>query len=131
MRFAYLTTDEMNEALAQELALACSVALDSLTPKDGPPDEGYDAVLCDWDFWPAEHRQELLAGLDGPPYRPLAVHGHSLDAGQVEALRRRGVAVYVGLGPEVFLQLRGAALSARAAFSAPAQTGAVGVVGPA
>ena len=63
MRIAYLTTDEVNEALALEMALACDVALEPLVPKQGPPDAGYDAVLIDWDHWPPEQRAELLARL--------------------------------------------------------------------
>jgi hypothetical protein len=117
MRFAYLTTDEVNGALALETARDCGVALYPLAPKEGPPDASYDAVLCDWDFWPAELRQELLAGQGGPPYRPLAVHGYNLDEAQAEALRMLGVAVHAGLQPEVFLQLRQAAAPAQPAAS--------------
>jgi hypothetical protein len=111
MRIAFLTTDEVNEARAREMALACGVALFPLAPKDEPPDGEYDAVLCDWDFWPAERRQDLLAGPDGRPHRPLAVYGYCLDEGQAKALRSRGVAVYVRLRPKVFRQLRRAASS--------------------
>jgi hypothetical protein len=103
-----------------------------LAPKDAPPDGAYDAVLCDWDFWPAERRQELLAGLDGRPHRPLAVHSYYLDEGQAKALRSRGVAVHDGLQPEVFLQLRRAAIAAQAADpSARRRAGMEGVISPA
>jgi hypothetical protein len=115
MRIAYLTTDEVNEAVALEMAQACGVALYPLAPKDGPPDKGYDAVLCDWDFWPVDRRRELLAGRDGHPYLPLAVHGYNLDEGQAEGLRRRGAAVHKNLRPEVFLELFESATSAQLA----------------
>jgi hypothetical protein len=115
MRIAYLTTDEVNEALAREMARDCGIDLYPLAPKDGPPDTGYDAVLCDWDFWPAELRQELLAEHVGPPDRPLAVHSYNLDETQAESLRSRGVAVHAVLRPEVFLQLRQAAETSPAA----------------
>jgi hypothetical protein len=107
MRVAYLTTDEVNQALALEMALECGVTLFPLVPKDGPPDAGYDAVLCDWDYWPAERRQEFLEGPGGGrPARRVAVHSHNLTDGQLEALRGRGVAVYASLRPEVFHRLR-------------------------
>src|SRR5947209_7133634 len=47
MRFAYLTTDEVNEALARDLALACGATLEPLGPRDGLPGPGYDVVLLD------------------------------------------------------------------------------------
>jgi hypothetical protein len=106
MRIAYLTTDEVNEALALEMAQACGVALCPLAPRDGPPDAGYDAVLCDWDFWPPERREELLAEQAGPPSRPLAVHGYNMDEAEEKSLRSRGVAVHRGLRPEMFRLLR-------------------------
>jgi hypothetical protein len=112
MRFAYLTTDEVNQALAPEMALGCGVRLDTLFPKDGPPDGRYDAVVYDWDSWPAELRREFLKRLDkGPLYRPVAVHGYHLPEDQAEALRSRRVALYRSLQPEVFQLLRSAALS--------------------
>jgi hypothetical protein len=113
MRLAYLTTDEVNQALAQEMAPRCGVSLCPLAPKDGPPDRGYDAVLCDWDSWPAERREELLAGLGGLRSGPVAVHSYSLDAAQADALRSRGVAVHRRLEKEVFQLLCGAAMSVR------------------
>jgi hypothetical protein len=106
MRIAFLTTDEVNEALALEMAQACGIDLYPLAPKDGPPDGVYDAVVCDWDSWPAELRKELLAELDDLPHRPLAIHSYNLDEKQAEILRSRGVAVYAVLRPEVFLRLR-------------------------
>jgi hypothetical protein len=122
----------VNEALALEAARDCGIALFPLAPKEGPPDAGYDAVLCDWDFWPAELRQDLLAERDGPPHRPLAVHGYNLDEAQAEALRSRGVVVHAGLQPEVFLQLRQAAASAQPAAAPPrVQDETEGVVSPA
>ena len=68
MRCAYLTTDEVNNALALEWAATCGIVLFPLTPKEGLPGREYDAVLCDWDFWPVELRREMLADLrTGPP----------------------------------------------------------------
>jgi hypothetical protein len=111
MRFAYLTTDEVNQSLARDIALGCGITLDTLFPKDGPPDRGYDAVVYDWDSWPVELRQEFLASLEkGPLYRPVAVHGYDLPEDHAEALRNRGVALYRRLRPEMFQRLHRAAL---------------------
>jgi hypothetical protein len=110
MRCAYLTIDEVNEALAVEMAGACGVLLDLLTPKEAPPHAEHDAVLIDWDHWPAERREGLLAGLRGGPLpRPVAVHSYNLVDGQAEALRAQGVTVHRSLQPEVFQSLREAA----------------------
>ena len=115
MRFAYLTTDEVNEALALEMALACDVALEPLVPKQGPPDAGYDAVLIDWDHWLPDQRAELLARLHDErlPWR-VAVHGYSLQDGLAEALRARGVVVHRHLQPEVLRLLQEATELVRA-----------------
>jgi hypothetical protein len=99
MRLAYLTTDEVNEALTQTMAHARGVALEPRAPKQRPPGSHYDAVLVDWDHWPPEHRAEFLAGLrDGLPARPVAVHGYGLEDGLRADLRARGVVVRRRLG---------------------------------
>jgi len=115
MRLAYLTTDEVNEALAQRMADDCGVALEPRVPKQGPPDAGYDAVLIDWDHWPLDQRAELLARLcDGlPPWR-VAVHGYTLEDGLAAALRAGGVVVHRHLLPEMIRLLQDALVPAGA-----------------
>src|SRR5262249_45660612 len=93
MRIAYLTTDEVNENQALELARRHGINLCPLTPKDGPPDGSFAAVLCDWDSWPAREAT-LDALLAGPATRPVALHGYNVGPDQAKALRRRGVAVH-------------------------------------
>jgi hypothetical protein len=116
MRVAYLTTDEVNERLAQEFAIGCGVALCPLAPKEEPPDGEYDAVLYDLDSLPVERQREVMAALlAGPLPRAVAVHGYNMEDDQVEALRRRTVAVYRILQPRVFRFLRLAVISVRAA----------------
>jgi hypothetical protein len=116
MRCAYLTTDEVNEALALEMAHACGVALDPVAPKDAPPDEGYDAVVIDWDHWPGQRLEEFLVGLrNGLPACRVAVHGYHLEDGPAEVLRTHGVAVQRCLQPEVFRSLQEATAPVKAA----------------
>jgi hypothetical protein len=116
MRIAYLTTDEVNQHLAKEMAAACRVTLCPLAPKDPPPDKEFDAVLYDWDYWPAEKRQEVLAELRaGRLPGAVAVHGYNVEEGQAEALRGHAVAVYLGLRPELFRFLRRTVRAVRAA----------------
>jgi hypothetical protein len=107
MRCAYLTTDEVNNALALEWAAACGIELFPLAPKDGPPGREYDALLCDWDFWPVELRREMLADLsNGRPPRALAVHGYNLDEDKTMHLRNLGVDVQRSLHLDVFRRLQ-------------------------
>jgi hypothetical protein len=115
MRIAYLTTDEVNKELALRLAAERQVTLCCLEPRDPPPDGEFDAVLCDWDHWPADQRPK---GLDDVPARPvghaLALHGYGLEQDQARALRRRGVLLFKRLEPKTFLELKRAADQARA-----------------
>jgi hypothetical protein len=114
MLVAYLSIDEVNQALATEMALACSVTVHPVWPRDPPPNGEYEALLYDWDSWPAERRKQVLEGLaDGPPHRPAAVHGYNLTEDEAEALRRYGVAVHRSLRPEVFERLRRAVVLVR------------------
>src|SRR5262249_48680352 len=116
MRIAYLSTDEVNLHLAEEMAAACGLTLCPLDPKDPPPDEAVDALLYGWDPGPAERQPEVLAELlAGRLPRAVAVHGYNLGDAQAEALRRRGMAVYRRLRPRVFRFLRRAIRAVRAA----------------
>ena len=63
MRFAYLSLDEVNQALAARLAAAAGVGLDVRTFRDAPPGGRFDAVLYDLDSLPADYRGRLLADL--------------------------------------------------------------------
>jgi hypothetical protein len=116
MRIAYLTTDEVNLHQAEGMAAACGLTLCPLAPRDPPPDGELDAVLYDWDYWPAHERREVLAHLlAGPRPHALALHGYNLEDSQVEALRCHTVGVYRRLQPRVFHFLRRAARAVRAA----------------
>lgn len=107
MRVAYVTTDEVNERLAMQMAANCGTTLDAFSPKDPPPDGEYAAVLYDLDYLPpAPGRNVLGELLAQPPGRPVAVHSYRLGQRQAAALRRHGCAVYPRLEMSVFRQLR-------------------------
>ncbi len=107
MQVAYLTTDEINEALALRMAEACDVALYAFSCRDAPADGSFDAVLYDWDCLPLPWRQKVLSKLlSGPSSGWVVVHSYNLDEKHATALRRNGVAVFTRLEPEVFRSLR-------------------------
>jgi hypothetical protein len=101
MRIAYLTTDEVNQDLALRLAADGGLTLCPRDPRDPPPDGEFDAVLYDWDSWPADQKKRVLTGLlAGPVLRPVALHSYGLEESQAEALRRNGVLIFDRLEPE-------------------------------
>jgi hypothetical protein len=107
MRFAYLTLDVVNQALAARLAAAAGVCFSALTFRDAVPSGPRDAVLYDLDFLPADFRERLLKELVAGPRRgPVAVHGYSLSPRVARALRRRGVVVARRLRAGLFRRLR-------------------------
>jgi hypothetical protein len=106
MRCAYLSTDEVNQALAVAMAVECGVTLYALAPRDGPPDGSYDVVVCDWDSWPAQGRRDFLARLPfGSPTRCAVVHGYYLTDEEAATLIQNGVLVHRVLQPELFQSL--------------------------
>lgn len=106
MRLAYLTIDEVNQALALDFSSELDVTLTILAPKEGPPDRAYDAVLCDWDSLPTEVRADFftMSAWDALP-RAVAVHGYSLTAEESIELLNRGVLIYRRLTPRVIMVL--------------------------
>jgi hypothetical protein len=121
MLIAYVTTDEVNEQLALQMAEESGETLCPLSPSDAPPDEDFDGAVYDWDCLPAQRQQAILAQLltgQGPCL--AAVHGYNVDYGCVEALRKQNVAVYRTLQPEVFRRLALGGMHARAAHAADA-----------
>jgi hypothetical protein len=107
MFVAYLTTEKVYRCQALQMAQENDILLCLLTPSDPPPGGQFGAVLYDWDSVPVEQRPQLLTELlAGRAPRPVAVHGYELREGEAASLRKRGVAVYRGLQPEVFRLLR-------------------------
>jgi hypothetical protein len=107
MRIAYATTDEVNQALAVQLAGECGAVVHELLPKNASPDGQFDAVLYDLDDVPGLQRREVVARLlSGPSSCSKAVHGYDLSEEQASALRRHGIVVSRHLEPELFRCLR-------------------------
>jgi hypothetical protein len=116
MLVAYFTTDDVNLALALDFAARQGITIHPLEPRDGAAPGHCDALLYDWDFWPAGRREQALAELlAAPACRPVALHGYSLQEEQAEALSRRGVAVHRRLRLQVFQHLRQAIVAGRVA----------------
>jgi hypothetical protein len=116
MIVAYLTTDEVNQCLAAQLAQECGATLCPLWPHEALQTELFDAVVYDWDYLPSERQQEVLAELlSGSVPRPVAVHGYNLDESQAAALCKHQVAVYRYLQPEVFQLLHRAVVQSQGA----------------
>jgi hypothetical protein len=127
MLTAYFTTDEVNEWVAERLATDCGMTICPMFLKGEPAEEGFDAMVFDWDFLPAPWREEALKMLTTRPLDcPVAVHSHHIPEKQIEALRANGVQVFRRLHPSLFHELFRAVVQARPtlrAFSpAPAAT---------
>jgi hypothetical protein len=116
MLIAYVTTDEVNEQLALQMAEQSGQTVCSLSPSDPPPDEAFDAAVYDWDYLPTQRQQAIRAQLlAGHAVGPVALHGYSLDDDFVEALRNHRVAVYRTLQPVLFRRLARECMRFRAA----------------
>jgi hypothetical protein len=94
MRIAYMTTDEVNQALAAKLAAKCGAVICALLPKDSLPEGQFHAVLNDLDAVEKHRRGEVVAQiLRSPSTCPRAVHGYGITDEQTKDLRRHGIAV--------------------------------------
>ena len=107
MILAYVTTDEVNEGLALQIADECHINMRPLSSGDELAGGRFDAVLFDWDSLPLERRQQVpLDSLAGLSSCPVAVHGTEVAEEEAEALHEDGVAVFRRLEPKVFKSLR-------------------------
>jgi hypothetical protein len=106
MRIAYITTDEVNQALVARLVAECGAVICTLLPTDQSPAGLFDAVLYDMDSMTKDQRSALLERLcSGPADRPTAVHGYGITAEQATVLNRAGVAVARRLHPRLLRRL--------------------------
>jgi hypothetical protein len=93
MRIAYVTTDEVNLALAVKMARRLGAAVSLVRPEDPAPAR-FDAVLYDLDRVPGDRRPAVLDEQGrAAPNHPTAVHGYIIADDQAKVLRRHGVAV--------------------------------------
>jgi hypothetical protein len=114
MRIAYMNTDEVNEALAEQMAVACGAVVRTVLPKDPAPDGQFDAILYNLDDVPREERSVLLGELRlGRPHSPAAVHGYDLTDEQVRTLEQSGVAAALRLSADLVCSLCKAAQKRR------------------
>src|SRR5262249_910703 len=60
MRIAYMSTDEVNQAMATLMARKLGAVVCCLNPQDRPPDGQYDAVLSNLDDVPRHRRRDIL-----------------------------------------------------------------------
>ncbi len=94
MRIAYMTTDEVNQAVAARMAAECGAVICARLPEDPPPVGQFHAVLYDMDDVQNHRRGDVVEQiLLCPSTCPRAVHGYGITDEQAEALRRHGVAV--------------------------------------
>ena len=110
MRIAYVSTDEVDQALAAQMAAECGAVVCTLLPQDPPHDGLFDAVLYNLDDMPRDERAALLDELRRrQPDRPTAVHGYDITVEQARALNRDGVAAARRLHPGLIRSLLTAA----------------------
>jgi hypothetical protein len=88
-QLSYMTTDPLNAATADQLALKYRLNLEVVEPRDLPLLEAHGAdVILDWDFLPNDYRAKILNGMD---LNVLAVHGRDLDEALSSFLPQRGI----------------------------------------
>ena len=104
MRFAYLTRDEVNQDLALTFASEHTVELDVYAQGVALDGQEYDAVLFDFDSFPAEEREANLVTLS-LKNKPVAVHSYNLDKRQNRDLRRVGAVTAKCVRAELFGRL--------------------------
>jgi hypothetical protein len=107
MRIAYASSDEVNLALAREMAAECGAVVDDKAWDGGSRDDHHDARIYDLDHLPGQRHQEVLSELlsDGPSC-PVAVHGYNLSDELAIGLQINGVDVFHRLDVDVFNSLR-------------------------
>lgn len=108
MNIAYLTTDDVNGALAALFAGHAGMNLSLAAPYRPAHLDRADGIVLDLDYLPAGTVARLLDGTHDVQAvrRPIAVHGYNIDDGRADQLRNRGVAVFRRLDVNVFTTLR-------------------------
>ena len=92
MRIAYVSTDEVNQDLAERIAAKHGVGVCKRLPTDRKPDDQCDAVLYNLDDIPPAERSALIEGFrSGKLDHPTAVHGYDITDEEARTLSRNGV----------------------------------------
>jgi hypothetical protein len=106
MRIGYFTLDEVNENLAQQLAVRFRVQLERLSFCDGSADQCCDARLYEVDYLAPGDRQRLFDRLTvSSSSVPVAVHGFHVCKREARYLRAAGISVFRRLQTKVFRRL--------------------------
>jgi hypothetical protein len=106
---AYLSTDEVNHTLAQQIAKGCRVRLIHAEAVDAAPDKSTVARLHDLDhILPLQRELIVKKLLTEATSAPVAVHGYCLEEEQIASLRANGVIVGRTLDPALIRRLRDA-----------------------
>jgi hypothetical protein len=110
MRIVYVSTDEVNQALAEQVAAECRAVISARPPEALPKDGLFDAVLYNLDDMPREERSALLEEFRrDKPDHPTAVHGYEISDEQARTLKRNGVVAARRLSPVLLRGLLSAA----------------------
>jgi hypothetical protein len=94
MQIAHITTDDVNQALANRVARSLGAVMIPLGSDEKPTHVRFDAVLCDLDRLPRDRRRAILDEIRSEATAlPTAVYGYCLSEQQAAQLRFHGVAV--------------------------------------
>lgn len=120
MRIAYVSTDEVNQNLAERMAAKCGAVICIRPSREPAPDGLFDAVLYNLDDVPRDERSAVLEGLGrDKPAHPTAVHGYDITDEQARILKRYGVAATRRLHAGLLLRLSNAARQSRETETVP------------
>jgi hypothetical protein len=112
MLCAYLTLDEVNQDVAERLALQAGVELEAVSPRDMLAARTFDALVVDLDSLPPGYRKAVFADfLAGRNKAAAAVHSYHLRIRDARVLHRRGVIVGRRLDEELFRRLHEAVVT--------------------
>jgi hypothetical protein len=92
VRIAYITDDDVNDALAREMAQECGATLIRTLPGGVPLNNRNTCILYDLDHMPFTQMNAIWESLiSQAPHVPVAIHSYNLDEEQMESLRANGV----------------------------------------
>jgi hypothetical protein len=103
--FHYMSTDQVNAAAAEAIAVSYRISLEPAEPRDLPRLEGGNArLLLDWDCFSSEDRKRLL---DNESLYIVADHGFNMGDSVSRFLSARGTLCRRRLDEQIFKYLSG------------------------